>query len=71
MTLISAIVAAGLYSNIGIKVLYNNIIYDFFHVPLASRAGKIMYAILVPVWWAVAYVIGASIPDFFGLGELD
>ena len=67
MTLVSAIIAAGLYSNIGIKVLYNNIIFDFFKVPITSRAGRIMYAILVPIWWAIAYVIGAAIPDFFGL----
>ena len=35
ITLIAALISAGLYGNIGIKVLYNNILVDIFSVPLA------------------------------------
>ena len=70
MTLISGLIGAGLYSNIGIKVLYNNVVYDFFHIPITSSQGKAIYAIIVPVWWAIAYVISTGIPDFTGLVSL-
>ena len=67
ITLIAALIAAGLYGNIGIKVLYNNILVDIFHAPLLiSRRGKIIYACIVPIWWIVAFVIAGAIPDYFG-----
>jgi len=67
ITLIAALISAGLYGNIGIKVLYNNILIDIFNVPpLSTRTGKILYAAIVPIWWAVAFVIAAAIPDYFG-----
>lgn len=66
MTLISALISGGLYSNIGVKVVYNNILYDIFKVPITSRVGKVIYACLVPLWWAIAYILASAIPDFFG-----
>lgn len=67
MAVISGLIAAGLYSNIGIKVLYNNILMDLFHAPpLTTRAGKTLFAIIVPVYWSTAFVIAAAIPDYFG-----
>jgi hypothetical protein len=67
LSLIGALIAAGLYGNIGIKVLYNNILIDIFHAPLlVTKRGKFIYAAIVPIWWAIAFVIAASIPDYFG-----
>jgi hypothetical protein len=67
ITLIAALIAAGLYGNIGIKVLYNNILVDIFKAPLlVSRRGKIIYACIVPIWWSIAFIIAAAIPDYFG-----
>lgn len=67
MAVIAGLVAAGLYSNIGIKVLYNNILMDLFKAPpLTTRGGKICFAILVPIYWVTAFVIAAAIPDYFG-----
>lgn len=67
ISLVSALIAAGLYGNIGIKVLYNNIFIDIFKSPpLTTRRGKIIYAILVPIWWIIAFIIAAAIPDYFG-----
>ncbi|KAJ5771974.1 Amino acid transporter transmembrane [Penicillium odoratum] len=67
VTLIAALIAGGLYGNIGIKVVYNNILVDIFRVPpMESRRGKIIYALLVPLWWIIAFIIGAAIPDYFG-----
>nr|POE72723.1 hypothetical protein CFP56_30663 [Quercus suber] len=67
LALISGLIAAGLYSNIGIKVLYNNVLIDIFNAPpLTTRGGKILWAIIVPLWWIVAFIIAAAIPDYFG-----
>ena len=68
LAITSGLIAAGLYGNIGIKVLYNNILMDLFNAPLlTTKKGKILWAIIVPIYWFVAFIIAASIPDFFGL----
>ena len=67
ISLIAALIAAGLYGNIGIKVFYNNILMDIFSAPpLVTHRGKIFYAAIVPVWWTIAFIIAAAIPDYFG-----
>ncbi|KAI0484034.1 transmembrane amino acid transporter protein-domain-containing protein [Xylariaceae sp. FL0804] len=67
LSLIAGLIAAGLYGNIGIKVFYNNVLVDIFGAPmLVEKPGKLFYAALVPVWWSIAFVIAAAIPDYFG-----
>lgn len=67
ISLLAALIAAGLYGNIGIKVLYNNIFMDVFNAPpLITPRGKLLYALIVPVWWTIAFIIAAAIPDYFG-----
>lgn len=64
---ISGLIAAGLYGNIGIKVLYNNVLMDLFGAPpLITKRGKMFYAMIVPIWWSIGYIIAAAIPDYFG-----
>jgi len=68
LAIISGLIAAGLYGNIGIKVLYNNIFMDLLRAPpLTTKKGKILWAVIVPIYWTVAFIVAASIPDFFGL----
>ncbi|KAI1270978.1 transmembrane amino acid transporter protein-domain-containing protein [Xylaria sp. FL0933] len=65
LTLLSGLIAAALYGNIGIKVFYNNVLVDIFNAPLiTSKGGKIFYAAIVPVWWSIAFVIAAAIPAY-------
>lgn len=67
ITLVSGLIAAGLYGNIGVKVLYNNVCIDLFNAPLLdTKRGKFFYAALVPIWWSIAFIIAAAIPDYFG-----
>ncbi|OAA58428.1 amino acid transporter [Niveomyces insectorum RCEF 264] len=66
--MVSAVIAAALYGNIGIKVLYNNIFVEMFRAPaLTTRAGKIMWMGLIPVYWGIAFALAAGIPNFSGL----
>jgi len=49
-------------------VIYNNVFVEIFHAPpLTTKPGKIAWIILIPIYWVIAYVIGAGIPDFIGL----
>lgn len=71
LALISGIIAAGLYGNIGIKVAYVNIIEDWFHgPPLLSRKGHMIWAIMVVVYWALAYIVGSAVPQVENISSL-
>jgi hypothetical protein len=62
--LITGIIAAGLYGNIGIKVAYYNIIEGWFQgPPLLSTKGRFIWSGMVIVYWALAFVVGAAIPQ--------
>lgn len=66
--MVSSIIAAALYGNIGIKVIYNNIFVEIFRAPsLNTRSGKLIWAGMVPIYWSAAFAIGAGIPAFAGL----
>ncbi|KAJ7850369.1 putative amino acid transporter [Mycena leptocephala] len=66
--MVSAVIAAALYGNIGIKVIYNNVFVEIFRAPsLATTRGKWLWAGLIPVYWAIAFVLAAGIPNFSGL----
>jgi hypothetical protein len=69
--LLSGIIAAGLYGNIGIKVAYYNIIEDWFKgPPLVSRAGRFIWSIMVICYWSLAFVVGSAIPQVASISAL-
>ncbi|OMP86728.1 N amino acid transport system protein [Diplodia seriata] len=64
--LATGLIAACLYGNIGIKVLYANVgrssVLGF--PALESRAGKrLFHAALVPMYWALAFIVAAAVPQ--------
>jgi len=64
LSLITGIIAAGLYGNIGIKLVYINIIEDWLKgPPLLSSQGRIIWTGLVFAYWSLAFVIGSAIPQ--------
>jgi len=67
MAVVSGLIAAGLYGNIGIKVLYNNVFMDLFNAPpITTKKGRMLFGAIVPVYWSTAFVVAAAIPDYFG-----
>ncbi|KAI9842947.1 MAG: hypothetical protein M1837_006684 [Sclerophora amabilis] len=69
--MVSSLVAAGLYGNIGIKVLYVNIFQEIFNGPgLNTRAGKLLWVVMVPIYWALAFIIASAIPQFSALSAI-
>ncbi|KZF20803.1 hypothetical protein L228DRAFT_179732 [Xylona heveae TC161] len=68
---ISALIAACMYGNIGIKVLYANVGQELFHGPrLETRKGRFIWTALVPVYWIAAFVIAASVPQISNFSSL-
>ncbi|CAJ2509694.1 Uu.00g147200.m01.CDS01 [Anthostomella pinea] len=65
LSIISNLIAAVLYSNIGLKVVYIEVFHENFGFPhLTTKMGKIWWSALVPVYWALAFVVGAAVPQF-------
>lgn len=64
IVIISFMLAAVLYGNVGLKSAYNGIFVPDFNFPLLStRKGNLLWPVLVVVYWAVAYIIGSAIPS--------
>ncbi|GLB40303.1 putative amino acid transporter [Lyophyllum shimeji] len=64
LSLVTGIIAAGLYGNVGIKVAYTNIVEDWFDgPPLMSRKGRFIWSGMVILYWALAFIIGSAIPQ--------
>ncbi|KZT59478.1 hypothetical protein CALCODRAFT_191627 [Calocera cornea HHB12733] len=62
--LVSGIIAAGLYGNIGIKVAYIHIVEDWFKgPPLLSKKGHLLWACMVFLYWSLAFIVGSAIPQ--------
>lgn len=71
MNIITGLIAAALYGNIGIKVAYIEVFQELLHVPaLNTRTGKLLWVALVPLYWALAFIIAAAIPQFTYISSL-
>lgn len=71
ISLTAALIAAALYGNIGVKVIYNNVLLELFGAPpLTNKYGKYIFAVSVIVYWTVAFIIGSSIPQFSNISSL-
>ncbi|GJN66389.1 hypothetical protein PLICBS_000407 [Purpureocillium lilacinum] len=65
MNIITGLIAAALYGNIGFKVVYIEVLEEIFGFPpLTKSKGKIAWAISIPLYWAVAFIVAAAIPQF-------
>lgn len=65
LNIITGLIAAALYGNIGIKVAYVEVFEELFSAPpLTTKQGKLLWVFLVPAYWSVAWVICAAIPQF-------
>ena len=66
--IVSSLIAGVLYGNIGVKVVYNNVLEELLKFPsLGTRAGKLAWVAVVPVYWALAFIVAAAIPQVSNL----
>ncbi|KAK4972931.1 hypothetical protein LTR42_006225 [Elasticomyces elasticus] len=68
ISFISALIAALLYGNIGVKVIYATVLRDIFHFPaLDKKMGKIIWVAIIPIYWSLAFIVAAAIPQIANL----
>ena len=64
LLLASLLIAATLYGNIGLKLAYAEVFQELLGFPaLTTRMGKVWWAVLCPIYWTLAFLIGASVPQ--------
>ncbi|PYI00022.1 hypothetical protein BO71DRAFT_341301 [Aspergillus ellipticus CBS 707.79] len=72
LSFITAVIAALLYANIGVKVFYSSVMRDVFHLPsLDHKAGKMIWIGLVPVYWGLAFVLAGAVPQISNLTSFE
>jgi len=68
ISFISALIAALLYGNIGIKIFYSAVLRDVFRLPqLDTKIGKLLWVVIVPIYWVLAWIIAAALPQISNL----
>jgi len=66
--LFTAIIAACMYGNTGMKVFYFTVIEDVFHGPkLGTRKGSLFWFFIVITFWWMAFVIASAVPSINSL----
>jgi amino acid transporter len=64
LSLITLIIAAVMYGNVGLKVIYYQMVVDTFHGPqLNTRRGTFLWLIMATAYWWIAFVIAGSVPN--------
>ncbi|MCJ1281363.1 hypothetical protein MMC26_000682 [Xylographa opegraphella] len=71
LSIVGGLIAAALYGNIGIKVIYNNVFMELFGFPaLTNKRGKILWVVMVPVYWALAFIVAGAVPNLGDFSSL-
>lgn len=64
LAMLSGTIAAALYGNVALKVIYVNTVQTFLKGPaLNSPRGRVIWAAISVFYWALAFVIGSAIPQ--------
>lgn len=65
MNIVATLIAASLYANIGFKVLYLDVLQPMLGFPpLTKTGGRIAWSVMTPLYWALAFVVAVSVPQF-------
>jgi len=71
LALMTSFLAVFLYFNVGMKVVYLHVGQELFNLPpIATRKGYVLWAILGPLYWIVAWIFAMSVPSFSALTNL-
>ncbi|GMK56337.1 hypothetical protein CspeluHIS016_0301770 [Cutaneotrichosporon spelunceum] len=69
--LICVTIIAVMYSHIGAKVFYRNVMRGYFKAPsLTSSKSTLYWSAVVCGYWAVAWVIGSAVPNITDLNTV-
>ena len=60
-----------MYFNVGMKTVYIEVFQEVFHFPtITTKKGRWMWYALGPVYWVVAFLVAASVPNLNGIAGL-
>lgn len=60
-----------MYFNIGMKVIYIEVFQEAFNFPpITTTRGRWMWYALGPVYWVVAFIVAASVPNLNGISGI-
>lgn len=69
--LITAFIACLLYFNIGMKTVYIEVFQSVFKFPeITTRKGMWIWFALGPVYWIIAFLVAAAVPNLNGIASL-
>jgi hypothetical protein len=69
--LLTGFIACLLYFNIGMKTVYIEVCQEVLKFPeITSKKGRWLWYILGPVYWIVAFLIAAAVPNLNGISGL-
>ncbi|KAJ5820512.1 hypothetical protein N7474_006103 [Penicillium riverlandense] len=69
--LLTGAIACIMYFNIGMKTVYIEVFQEVFHFPpIVTRKGRLMWYALGPVYWIIAFIVAASVPNLNGISGL-
>lgn len=71
VSLVASLLAAGLYGNVGVKVVYETFFRRLLRFPsLECKFGRVIWIFAVIIYWAISFVIAAAIPHLSDLVTL-
>ena len=71
LALLTSLIACLLYFNIGMKTVYIEVFQEILNFPeITSRKGRWMWYALGPVYWIIAFLIAAAVPNLNGISGL-
>ncbi|KAJ5553154.1 hypothetical protein N7494_002532 [Penicillium frequentans] len=70
-TLVTTAISSTMYFNVGMKTVYMEVFQEVFNFPtITTRRGRWMWYILGPIYWILALVVAASVPNLNGISGL-
>ncbi|OAA57266.1 Transmembrane amino acid transporter family protein [Cordyceps fumosorosea ARSEF 2679] len=68
LNLLTGLIAVVLYFHVGMKTVYIEVFQEMFNFPpIASSRGRWMWYALGPLYWIIAFLIAAAVPNLNGI----
>lgn len=60
-----------MYMNVGMKTVYVEVFQEILGLPpITTRRGRWLWYALGPLYWALAFVVGAAVPNLNGISGI-
>ncbi|KAL7923804.1 transmembrane amino acid transporter domain-containing protein [Trichoderma austrokoningii] len=71
LSLITGAIACLMYMNVGMKTVYVEVFQEIVGLPpITTRKGRWLWYALGPLYWALAFIVGAAVPNINGISGI-